>query len=225
MKEMTLTKIKPEREKYVLAGFKYAIYRIKSYEKVDQKYNAGGFLLSKDLSPTRYIDDALVLELEHGVCTNSACVNVNGLILMLYTLEEAKEFLLHYPVPRKRPTVSERKAVYEKYEGHCAYCGREITFEEMQVDHVVAHTDGGDDSIENYNPACDVCNRTKSKSDIEEFRETIRNCARIHHGRKTAIYADSDKIAEYYGLLGDDWKEKPITFYFEKEKNNEQGNR
>lgn len=28
-----------------------------------------------------------------------------------------------------------RLAVYEKYDGHCAYCGREIRYEDMQVDH------------------------------------------------------------------------------------------
>lgn len=30
---------------------------------------------------------------------------------------------------------SKREAVYRKYDGHCAYCGREIAYKDMQVDH------------------------------------------------------------------------------------------
>lgn len=28
-----------------------------------------------------------------------------------------------------------REAVYAKYDGHCAYCGRAIDIKDMQVDH------------------------------------------------------------------------------------------
>ena len=30
-----------------------------------------------------------------------------------------------------------RQRVYDKYDGHCAYCGREIKMSEMQVDHII----------------------------------------------------------------------------------------
>ena len=29
-----------------------------------------------------------------------------------------------------------RQKIYDKYNGHCAYCGKELTFEQMQVDHI-----------------------------------------------------------------------------------------
>lgn len=29
-----------------------------------------------------------------------------------------------------------RQAVYAKYNGHCAYCGCEIDYKDMQVDHI-----------------------------------------------------------------------------------------
>ena len=32
-------------------------------------------------------------------------------------------------------TKAMRQQVYEKYGGHCAYCGRQIEYKEMQVDH------------------------------------------------------------------------------------------
>lgn len=31
-----------------------------------------------------------------------------------------------------------RELVYQKYDGHCAYCGREIAMEDMQVDHIIS---------------------------------------------------------------------------------------
>jgi 5-methylcytosine-specific restriction endonuclease McrA len=31
-----------------------------------------------------------------------------------------------------------RQQIHQKYNGHCAYCGCEITPKEMQVDHIVS---------------------------------------------------------------------------------------
>ena len=39
---------------------------------------------------------------------------------------------------RKRITAAQRMKVWQKYNGHCAYCGCEIMLEEMQVDHIVS---------------------------------------------------------------------------------------
>lgn len=36
------------------------------------------------------------------------------------------------PIPK-----SVRKQVYAKYNGHCAYCGCELEYKDMQVDHVI----------------------------------------------------------------------------------------
>ena len=43
----------------------------------------------------------------------------------------------------------QRQSVYEKYGGHCAYCGEHIEYKDMQVDHVNPKRNGGVDSIEN----------------------------------------------------------------------------
>ena len=37
---------------------------------------------------------------------------------------------------RRRLTKSERKTVYDKCNGHCAYCGCEIPFKGFNVDHL-----------------------------------------------------------------------------------------
>lgn len=58
---------------------------------------------------------------------------------------------------------SKREAVYRKYDGHCAYCGREIAYKDMQVDHFLplrawGIEDAGTDDISNLMPACRMCN-------------------------------------------------------------------
>ena len=37
---------------------------------------------------------------------------------------------------RKKLTNKQRMAVYNKFDGHCAYCGCEIDISDMQVDHI-----------------------------------------------------------------------------------------
>lgn len=58
----------------------------------------------------------------------------------------------------------QRQYVYEKYGGHCAYCGEHIEYKDMQVDHINPKRNGGVDSVENYNPSCRLCNHYKRAS-------------------------------------------------------------
>lgn len=37
---------------------------------------------------------------------------------------------------KKILTKQERMEIYNKYGGHCAYCGKEIEYKDMQVDHI-----------------------------------------------------------------------------------------
>lgn len=73
----------------------------------------------------------------------------------------------------------DRHAVYEKTQGHCAYCGKTISFKEMQVDHIKPKRrgckGGGDDSIDNLLPSCIRCNRSKTVYSIEQFRAKLKH--------------------------------------------------
>lgn len=110
-----------------------------------------------------------------------------------------------------------RKMVYAKYDGHCAYCGREITFKEMQVDHywpqwngMFAYKLGGFDvnSINNLMPSCRRRNHYKRASLPEDFRAMMKTL----HERIRKIYIA--KVAEDYGII----VIQPFdgVFYFEK---------
>lgn len=114
---------------------------------------------------------------------------------------------------------SERIEVYNKYKGHCAYCGCKLEYKNMQVDHLIplywsekASGVGIDrkdlDSFENLMPACRMCNFYKSTMSLEKFREQLET---LHQRlEKQFIY----RLAKKYGLVS----EHPhhIEFYFEK---------
>lgn len=113
---------------------------------------------------------------------------------------------------RRKLTKAERMEVYEKMNGHCAYCGCELKYKDMQVDHVIpinGWSVQGSDTLDNMLPACRSCNHYKSRNTLEGFRKMLENMpfALI---RDNVTY----KNAVRYGLvIGNP---KPIVFYFER---------
>lgn len=114
-------------------------------------------------------------------------------------------------IKRRRLSAKERKQIYDKYNGHCAYCGTEITFREMQADHIYPLRLGGADTIENLVPACRSCNHYKSTFTIDKFREHLQGIpARIR--RDDIAY----QVGERFGIVGETGKQ--VRFYFEEDK-------
>lgn len=109
-----------------------------------------------------------------------------------------------------------RAAVYDKYEGHCAYCGREITIKQMQVDHRVPKfsfemRDDIDmpDHITNLEPSCAHCNHYKGGFEIEEFRRLLMQ---LH---KALSKVHKNRVAQGFGIVTlIPWDG---VFYFEKQ--------
>lgn len=100
-----------------------------------------------------------------------------------------------------------RQQVYDKYGGHCAYCGKKIAYKDMQVDHVKPRHLGGADNIENLTPSCRACNYRKGTMPVEQFRQIIKNQCdyvfRTFQGRMSLAYGLIERV------------DKPIVFYFE----------
>lgn len=128
---------------------------------------------------------------------------------------------------RRKPISKElRQQVYDKYNGHCAYCGKEITLKEMQVDHATAYaeslygsqedrdkvgqmiTDGSINSIDNLMPSCRSCNFYKGGCNIEVFRKSIKNT--LEHTCRSSFQV---RLAMQYGIMT--YKEWDGKFYFE----------
>ena len=133
----------------------------------------------------------------------------------------------------------DRAAVYEKHDGHCAYCGRKIEYKDMQVDHILPQelvgsfmvgtkplTDDYEliekkayDSVretkdpnhpDNLLPACRQCNFYKSTFRINAFRGNIEETL-WHKLEKDFNY----RLLTKYGCIEE--HRKPIIFYFEKQ--------
>lgn len=76
-----------------------------------------------------------------------------------------------------------RQEIYNKYDGHCAYCGCEIEMKDMQIDHIVPkyrnnemwhQGEIGSDEISNLNPSCRMCNFYKGMYSIDIFRGNLK---------------------------------------------------
>ena len=104
-----------------------------------------------------------------------------------------------------------REAVYNKYNGHCAYCGRLIEYKDMQVDHFIPKRNGEKETVddfENLMPACRSCNHYKRAHDLETFRRYIEEIP--DKLSDNYIY----KIGVLFGLIEE--KRQSVKFYFEK---------
>ena len=115
-----------------------------------------------------------------------------------------------------------RQIVYDKCGGLCAYCGCEITFKQMQVDHIQPHwhtlneeqatksgIKKGSHDIDNLNPSCARCNKWKSTYTLEMFRKVVESSLdRLE--RDTPNF----RLARDYDLLV--VTKKPVIFEFEK---------
>lgn len=113
-----------------------------------------------------------------------------------------------------------RQEVYDKYNGHCAYCGCEIEMKDMQVDHIVPKYRNnemwhkgeiGTDDVSNLNPSCRMCNYYKRMYSLEQFRENLSTML-IANVRRPFDY----RLALRYRLVMENIH--PIKFYFEKKK-------
>ena len=114
---------------------------------------------------------------------------------------------------RKPIKKSVREEVYKKCNGHCAYCGCELEYKDMQCDHIFsvyrAHGMCDDiNNIDNLLPSCRACNFYKNTLTIEQFRRDMKTL--MERVKKPFIY----RLAMKYGMVEErEWDGK---FYFEK---------
>ena len=68
-------------------------------------------------------------------------------------------------IKRRRLSAKERNDFYKMYGGRCAYCGTQITFRGMQIDHKIPLAINGEGTKENMPHACRQCRRIKRATD------------------------------------------------------------
>lgn len=116
---------------------------------------------------------------------------------------------------RRKLSKSERQQIHSKCNGHCAYCGCELDYKDMQVDHMIPISRGGADELSNMLPACRSCNHYKATLGVEGFRQYLSRIA-------YRLMRDSIpfQVATRFGIvrhMGDN-----VTFYFERMERDEQ---
>lgn len=110
-----------------------------------------------------------------------------------------------------------RQQVYEKYDGHCAYCGCELEYKDMQVDHLdsVYRADilgqEPDNSIDNLMPSCRQCNFYKGTMSVDEMRKRLETFEREYLPKNFDV-----RLGIRYGMLS--VKRWNGLFYFEENK-------
>ena len=133
-------------------------------------------------------------------------------------------------------TKKDREALFNKFDGKCAYCGCELK-KGWHVDHFEPIWRGKRDVLdkngkriwdsekheyksesfmyhpqnhnaENYMPACASCNILKGGNNLEAFRSIIANFINSLNS-----YTNQYKFAKRYGLVEE--TNKPVVFYFE----------
>ena len=101
-------------------------------------------------------------------------------------------------------------SIWKKYDCKCAYCGEDLEYKKMQVDHIEAKSLGGKDAIENYNPSCRQCNFYKGTFSLDEFKKRL---ATINKRIQKPFIV---RLAMKYGLIS--FKPFDGKFYYEKRK-------
>lgn len=104
-----------------------------------------------------------------------------------------------------------RYAVYKKTNGRCAYCGKELEYRDMTLDHVKARSKGGEDTYDNLLCTCNTCNHAKADLGLSRFRRMIQRLLQRLH-KEVALY----RLALTYGLVQEfKLENNKLVFYFE----------
>ena len=102
-----------------------------------------------------------------------------------------------------------RRDIYNKYNGHCAYCGKKIEYDDMTIDHLTAQSKGGTNELDNTIPSCQLCNNQKADRTVEEFRSFLENIVDVlDENKQYRLALRYKKIAVV--------RRSPIIFYFEQ---------
>lgn len=78
--------------------------------------------------------------------------------------------LAFFVLARKTFSAPERKAIFDREQGHCFHCGDPIRLDAFHVDHLIPVAAGGSDEMDNLAASCAPCNLAKSDRIVIEGR-------------------------------------------------------
>lgn len=69
--------------------------------------------------------------------------------------------------------MTKRALIQSKFGNRCAYCGKELDYNAVTLDHVIPKSKGGTREESNLYPACQKCNGLKRDLSLDDFRKMI----------------------------------------------------
>jgi hypothetical protein len=72
-----------------------------------------------------------------------------------------------------------RRAFFKTFDGKCFYTGRSLSIKDMQIDHIVPKTLGGEDTIDNLVLCCQEINLIKNDRYSESFGRVVREVVKL----------------------------------------------
>ena len=90
---------------------------------------------------------------------------------------------------RRKFTGYEKDAVYERYNGQCAICGRPVSRKRMIISHKTPLSKGGTNGMDNLLLSCWSCSQAKQNLSMEEFFQKIGEL----------FFYNADEIAKHSG--------------------------
>lgn len=67
-----------------------------------------------------------------------------------------------------------KKDLWLKHKRKCALCGRFMKLKDVTVDHIIPKSKGGDNHIDNYQPAHARCNSIKGNTLPKDFKGKLK---------------------------------------------------
>jgi len=110
-----------------------------------------------------------------------------------------------------------RKAIYIVFDGKCFYTGRQVTFEEMHIDHIYPKIKGGKDCIANYVLCCPYMNFKKNDIIHDKLMQVSYQCVQAFFVEKVvALYNNITSNVAYFNTHIE------INTFLDKQKNGNQ---
>ena len=93
---------------------------------------------------------------------------------LLKKLRSKREKVKTFKGQRKRLTNNERSHILQKTDSQCHVCGRQLTIDDFEADHVKSYASGGGSHVDNFLPACRTCNNYRWNYLSEEFQWILK---------------------------------------------------
>lgn len=92
--------------------------------------------------------------------------------------------------------LNQRERLLHEAAGCCIYCGRPLTPETMEVDHILPRSKGGSNDYSNKVCACPHCNSRKADMDLRAFLAGFSGRKRRAYGNRLEALAEQGRLCE-----------------------------